>query len=71
VPSFFGTEIGDYRVPLHFAAIPGADIREACERFNLPLETWIRQQNAFGLLKKVYARRAKIRGERNFVPLFP
>ena len=21
-----------YRVPLHFAAIPGADIREACER---------------------------------------
>jgi hypothetical protein len=52
-----------YRVPLNFAAIPEADIREACERFNLPLETWTRQQHAFGLLRKIYAKRAKIRGE--------
>ena len=52
-----------YRVPLHFAAIPETDIKEACERFNLSLETWTRQEHAFGLLKKVYERRAKIRGE--------
>jgi hypothetical protein len=52
-----------YRVPLHFAAIPETDIKEACERFNLSLETWTRQERAFGLLKKVYAKRAKIRGE--------
>jgi hypothetical protein len=52
-----------YRVPLNFAAISETDIREACERFNLSLETWTRQERAFGLLKKVYAKRAKIRGE--------
>jgi hypothetical protein len=52
-----------YRVPLNFAAIPETDIREACERFNLSLETWTRQEHAFGLLRKVYAKRAKIRGE--------
>jgi hypothetical protein len=52
-----------YLVPLNFAAIPETDIKEACERFNLPLETWTRQEHAFGLLKKVYANRAKIRGE--------
>lgn len=52
-----------YRVPLNFAAIPETDIREACERFNLSLETWTRQERAFGLLRKVYAKRAKIRGE--------
>jgi hypothetical protein len=50
-------------VPLHFAAIPETEIKEACARFNLPLETWTRQEHAFGLLKKVYARRGKIRGE--------
>jgi hypothetical protein len=52
-----------YRVPLNFAAIPETDIKEACERFELTLETWTRQEHAFGLLKKVYARRAKLRGE--------
>jgi hypothetical protein len=51
-----------YRVPLNFAAIPETDIREACERFNLSLETWTRQERAFGLLNKVYAKRAKLRG---------
>jgi hypothetical protein len=52
-----------YRVPLHFAAIPEADIKAACERFNVSLETWMRQDGAFGLLKKVYMKRAKLRGE--------
>ena len=52
-----------YRVPLHFAAIPEADIRQACERFEMSLDTWRRQEHAFGLLKKVYAKRAKLRGE--------
>jgi hypothetical protein len=52
-----------YRVPLHWAAIPDAEIAEACERFNLPLETWRRQESTFGLLKRVYARRAQLRGQ--------
>jgi hypothetical protein len=52
-----------YRVPLYWAAIPDTEIAKACERFNLPLETWWRQESAFGLLKKVYARRAQLRGQ--------
>jgi hypothetical protein len=51
------------RVPLNLAAIPEAEIARACERFNLPLETWQRQEHAFGLLKKVYAKRAVMRGQ--------
>jgi hypothetical protein len=46
-----------------FVELESADIKEACERFNLSLETWTRQERAFGLLRKVYAKRAKIRGE--------
>src|SRR5437868_4396884 len=38
-------------------------ILSACNRFNLPLETWRRQERAFGLLKKVYGKRAAIRGQ--------
>jgi hypothetical protein len=56
-----------FRVPLHFAAIPDEEILNACNRFNLPLDTWRRQERAFGLLKKVYAKRAAIRGQ----PTFP
>jgi hypothetical protein len=52
-----------YRVPLCWAAIPDTEIAKACERFSLPLETWWRQESAFGLLKKVYARRAQLRGQ--------
>jgi hypothetical protein len=52
-----------FRVPLNFAAIPEADTKEACERFGMSLDTWQRQERAFGLLRKVYAKRAKLRGE--------
>jgi hypothetical protein len=52
-----------YRVPLHFAAIPETEIGQACERFNMPCETWRRQERAFCLLRKVYAKRAAIRGQ--------
>jgi hypothetical protein len=52
-----------YRVPLHFAAIPETEIARACERFNIALETWRRQERAFGLLRKVYAKRAALRGQ--------
>ena len=52
-----------FRVPLHFPAIPETEIVQACERFNLPLETWQRQERAFGLLTKVYHKRAAIRGQ--------
>jgi hypothetical protein len=53
-----------FRVQLHFAAIPDAEILNACNRFDLPLETWRRQEPAFGSMKKVYAKRAAIRGQR-------
>jgi hypothetical protein len=59
------------RVPLNIVAIPEAEIVRACERFNLPLKTWRRQESAFGLLKKVYSRRAQHRGQQslNATPL--
>jgi hypothetical protein len=52
-----------FRVPLHFAAIPEKKILNACNRFNLPLDTWRRPERAFGSLRKVYAKRAAIRGQ--------
>jgi hypothetical protein len=51
------------RIPLNIVAIPETEIVRACERFNLSLETWHRQESAFGLLKKVYSRRAQLRGQ--------
>jgi hypothetical protein len=51
------------RVPLNIVAIPETEIASACERFNLPPEAWLQQESAFGLLKKVYARRAQLRGQ--------
>ena len=51
------------RVPLNLAAIPEAEIARACERFNLPPETWQRQEQTFGLMKRVYAKRAMMRGQ--------
>ena len=51
------------RVPLNLAAIPEAEITRACERFNLPPETWQRQEQTFGLMKRVYAKRAAVRGQ--------
>ena len=49
-------------------AIPEAEIASACERFNLSLDTWQQQERAFGLLRKVYAKRAAIRGQQQHVP---
>jgi hypothetical protein len=49
------------RIPLNVVAIPETEIASACERFNLPFETWRSQERAFGLLQKVYAKRAAIR----------
>jgi hypothetical protein len=57
------------RVPLTFAAIPENEIVSVCERFNLSLDTWRRQEHAFGLLKKVYAKRAAIRGQEQPAPV--
>jgi hypothetical protein len=54
-----------FRVPLNFAAILESDIKQACERFGMSLNTWQRQKHAFGLLKKVYAKRAKLCGEQH------
>jgi hypothetical protein len=51
------------RVSLNLGAIPETEIERACERFDLPLETWRRQELAFGLMKKVYAKRAAMRGQ--------
>jgi hypothetical protein len=60
-----------FRVPLHFAAIPETDIKEACERFGMSLDRWQRQERAFGLLGKVYAKRAKLRGEQAAIATAP
>ena len=57
-----------FRVPLNFAAIPEEEIASACERCGLSAETWRRQDRAFGLMKKVYAKRAQIRGEQAPAP---
>jgi hypothetical protein len=51
------------RVPLNFVAIPEEEIAAACKRVNMHLATWQRQEGAFGLMRKVYARRAAIRGQ--------
>ena len=53
------------RVPLECSAVSEADIANACERFDLSLDRRERQNSAFGLLKKVYEKRARIRGERS------
>ena len=50
------------RVPLHFAAVHEDEITQARERRGLSLETWRRQQQAFRLMRKVYEKRAMIRG---------
>jgi len=51
------------RVPLNLAAIPETEIVQACEWSNFPIETWQRQERTFGLLQKVYAKRAAICGQ--------
>jgi hypothetical protein len=51
------------RVPLNFVVIPEGEIASACKRCGLHLETWRRQDAAFGLMRKIYEKRAKIRGE--------
>lgn len=38
------------------------EIVAACERVNMHLETWQRQERAFGLMRRVYAKRAALRG---------
>ncbi len=50
-------------VPLHFAAIPEDEIAHACELCNLSRETWQRQEQAFGLMRKIHEKRAMIRGQ--------
>ncbi len=42
-----------FRVPLNSAAIPEDEIVSACERFNLQVETWRRQERAFSLMPKI------------------
>ena len=42
--------------------------RESPRLVHLPLETWRRKERTVGLLRKVYAKRAKIRGEQQATP---
>jgi len=37
----------------------------SCAATQLPLDTWRRQERAFGLLRKVYAKQAVIRGQQH------
>jgi hypothetical protein len=57
-------------VPLNLAAIPPAEIEAACALCNLSLESWQRQERAFGLLRKVYGKRSKIRGQQPVAPIY-
>ena len=52
-----------YRVSLEWAAVPAGEIQAACRRFNMAPDTWERQERAFGLMRQVYAKRAKLRGQ--------
>jgi hypothetical protein len=54
-----------YRVPLNVIMISEDEIKKACEEFSMCLDQWHRQEKAFGLLKKVYAKRAAIRGQQS------
>ncbi|MGI8481788.1 MAG: hypothetical protein ACR2MF_06975 [Chthoniobacterales bacterium] len=58
------------QVPMNFAAIPEQEISVACERFNLSLDIWVRQERAFGLMKKVYASHSA-QGESNLFRVNP
>ena len=58
------------RVPINFVAIPEHEIAAACERVNMHLETWWRQERTFGLMRKVYAQRAAIRSHQP-APVIP
>jgi hypothetical protein len=50
-------------VPLNFVVIPDQEITSACQRCGMALETWQRQERAFGLMRKIYTKRAAIRGQ--------
>ena len=50
-------------MPLYHAAIPREAILEACEKVDMTEEDWQRQERAFGLLRRVYEQRTKIRGQ--------
>ena len=52
-----------YRVPLNVVAFSSTEIEAACQQFNLHVDTWQRQSAAFGLLPKIYRRRALLRGQ--------
>ncbi len=52
-----------FNVPLYFAAITREQEDEACKRFGYCLDQWDRQKEAFGLMQKIYRKRAKLRGE--------
>ncbi len=52
-----------HRVSLSLAALPAAEVTAACEHYGLSLDAWRRQERAFGLMAKVYARRARLRGD--------
>jgi hypothetical protein len=47
-----------------FLGHSSAEIANACARFNITLDSWQRQERAFGLLRKVYSKRAAMRGQR-------
>ena len=51
------------RLPLNFVTIPENEMAKACEESGLTVERWRQQEAAFGLMRQVYDRRAKIRGK--------
>jgi hypothetical protein len=54
------------QVPLDHIQIPEEMIREACNRYRYDYEEWLRVERRYGLMRKIYDRRAQIRGNPGF-----
>jgi hypothetical protein len=51
------------RLPLNVLQIPPDAIRQACQKVGLDWDRWLRQDQAFKILRGVYKRRAELRGQ--------
>ena len=56
------------QVSLEYVQIPEELVRQACDRYKLDFEQWLRMERKFALMRKIYDRRARIRGNPNLKP---
>jgi|ERR1700730_1968070 hypothetical protein len=50
------------QVSLEYVQIPEELVRQACDRYKLDYEQWLRMERKHSLMRKIYDRRARIRG---------